>query len=243
MQNIYIIGDVHGCYRSLLALIEQLPHKFDSKICFVGDLIDRGPASADVVEFVRARGYDAVMGNHEKRFVSNAKTALRCAKTGKFTSSNDPYAFFSLDESWLFNNGGEATLASYYRHGGARQCKEHLRFVSRLPIYLEYDLRDESGRVLVVSHSAVGRAWGIRHDAERAKSFAAHVLSGRGDDSSNDGIFNVYGHTPVKKPIIKEFSANIDLGCVYKKHWGEKARLCALEFPSKKIFTQECIDF
>ena len=55
MENIYIIGDVHGCYRSLLALIEQLPRKFDSKICFVGDLIDRGPASADVVEFVRAR--------------------------------------------------------------------------------------------------------------------------------------------------------------------------------------------
>ena len=124
-----------------------------------------------------------------------------------------------------------------------KQCKEHLRFVSRLPIYLEYDLRDESGRALVVSHSAVGRAWGIRHDAERAKSFAAHVLSGRGDDSANDGIFNVYGHTPVKKPVITEFSANIDLGCVYKKYWGEKARLCALEFPSKRIFTQECIDF
>ena len=243
MQNIYIIGDVHGCYRSLLALIEQLPHKFDSKICFVGDLIDRGPASSDVVEFVRTRGYDAVMGNHEKRFVSNAKTALRCAKTGKFTSSNDLYAFFSLDESWLFNNGGEATLASYYRHGGVKQCKEHLRFVSRLPIYLEYDLCDESGRALVVSHSAVGCAWGIRHDAERAKSFAAHVLSGRGDDSANDGIFNVYGHTPVKMPAITEFSANIDLGCVYKKHWGENARLCALEFPSKKIFTQENIDF
>ena len=130
MENIYIIGDVHGCYRSLLALIEQLPHKFDSKICFVGDLIDRGPASADVVELVHVRGYDAVMGNHEKRFVSNAKTALRCAKTGKFTSSNDPYAFFSLDENWLFNNGGKATLASYYRHRDVKQCKQHLRFVS-----------------------------------------------------------------------------------------------------------------
>ena len=243
MENIYIIGDVHGCYRSLLALIEQLPRKFDSKICFVGDLIDRGPASADVVEFVRAGRYDAVMGNHERSLVRNAKTALRCAKTGKFTSSNDPYAFFSLDESWLFNNGGEETLASYYRRGGVEQCKEHLRFVSRLPIYLEYDLRDESGRTLVVSHSAVGRMWSARYDDERKKSFAAHVLSGRGDDSANDGIFNVYGHTPVKKPVITEFSANIDLGCVYKNYWGEKARLCALEFPSKSIFTQENIDF
>ena len=243
MENIYIIGDVHGCYKSLLALIEQLPHKFDNKICFVGDLIDRGPASADVVEFVRAGGYDAVMGNHERSFVRNAKTALRCAKTGKFTSSNDPYAFFSLDESWLFNNGGKATLASYYRRRDVKQCKEHLRFVSRLPIYLEYDLRDESGRTLVVSYSAVGRMWSARYDDERKKSFAAHVLSGRGDDSANEGIFNVYGHTPVKKPVITEFSANIDPGCVYKNYWGEKARLCALEFPSKSIFTQENIDF
>nr|WP_314071597.1 metallophosphoesterase [uncultured Campylobacter sp.] len=243
MENIYIIGDVHGCYRSLLALIEQLPRKFDSKICFVGDLIDRGPASSDVVELVRAGGYDAVMGNHERSFVRNAKTALRCAKTGKFASSNDPCAFFSLDESWLFNNGGKATLASYYRRGGVEQCKEHLRFVSRLPIYLEYDLRDESGRTLVVSHSAVGRMWSARYDDERKKSFAAYVLSGRGDDSANDGIFNVYGHTPVKKPVITEFSANIDLGCVYKNYWGEKARLCAFEFPSKRIFTQENIDF
>ena len=209
----------------------------------MGDLIDRGPASADVVEFVRAGRYDAVMGNHERSFVRNAKTALRCAKTGKFTSSNDPYAFFSLDESWLFNNGGEETLASYYRRGGVEQCKEHLRFVSRLPIYLEYDLRDESGRTLVVSHSAVGRMWSARYDDERKKSFAAYVLSGRGDDSANDGIFNVYGHTPVKKPVITEFSANIDLGCVYKNYWGEKARLCAFEFSSKKIFTQENIDF
>ena len=243
MENIYIIGDVHGCYRSLLALIEQLPRKFDSKICFVGDLIDRGPASSDGVELVRAGGYDAVMGNHERSFVRNAKTALRCAKTGKFASSNDPCAFFSLDESWLFNNGGKATLASYYRRGGVEQCKEHLRFVSRLPIYLEYDLRDESGRTLVVSHSAVGRMWSARYDDERKKSFAAYVLSGRGDDSANDGIFNVYGHTPVKKPVITEFSANIDLGCVYKNYWGEKARLCAFEFPSKRIFTQENIDF
>ena len=99
MENIYIIGDAHGCYRSLLALIEQLPRKFDSKICLVGDMIDRGPASADVVELVRVRGYDAMMGNHVRRFIRNAKTALRCAKTGKFTSSND---LFSLDESWLF---------------------------------------------------------------------------------------------------------------------------------------------
>ncbi|GAB1464879.1 hypothetical protein MASR2M54_03790 [Aliarcobacter cryaerophilus] len=42
MKNIYIVSDVHGCYKSLLALIEQFPNKQNSKIVFVGDLVDRG---------------------------------------------------------------------------------------------------------------------------------------------------------------------------------------------------------
>ena len=32
MKNIYIIGDGQGCYKTLLALINKLPNKFDSKI-------------------------------------------------------------------------------------------------------------------------------------------------------------------------------------------------------------------
>ena len=34
MDNIYIIGDVHGCYKTLLALINKLPNKQSSKIVF-----------------------------------------------------------------------------------------------------------------------------------------------------------------------------------------------------------------
>lgn len=52
MENIYIISDVHGCYKSLLALIEQFPNKQKSKIVFVGDLIDRGSNSCEVIELI-----------------------------------------------------------------------------------------------------------------------------------------------------------------------------------------------
>lgn len=41
-EPLYIIGDVHGCAKSLHALIEQLPQKDKSHLVFVGDLIDRG---------------------------------------------------------------------------------------------------------------------------------------------------------------------------------------------------------
>ena len=66
MKNIYIIGDVHGCYKSLLALIEQFPNKQNSKIVFVGDLIDRGINSFEVIEFVTNNKYSCIMGSHEK---------------------------------------------------------------------------------------------------------------------------------------------------------------------------------
>jgi serine/threonine protein phosphatase 1 len=42
MEQIYIISDVHGSYKTLLALIDKLPNKQNSKICFIGDVINRG---------------------------------------------------------------------------------------------------------------------------------------------------------------------------------------------------------
>ena len=57
MEQIYIICDVHGCYKTLLALINQFPNKQNSKIVFVGDLIDKGKNTHDVIEFVKNNNY------------------------------------------------------------------------------------------------------------------------------------------------------------------------------------------
>ena len=69
MENIYIISDVHGCYKTLLALIDKLLNKKDSKIVFVDDLVDRGANSYDVIKFVIYNNYDWVLGSHEKMFL------------------------------------------------------------------------------------------------------------------------------------------------------------------------------
>lgn len=60
------IGDVHGCYDELIALLEKIQLIHDDELYFVWDLINKWPKSFEVVEFVRNRPNTfSVMGNHE----------------------------------------------------------------------------------------------------------------------------------------------------------------------------------
>lgn len=50
LTNTFVIGDVHGCYYTLLNLVKKLPS--DANLIFVGDLCDKGNFSKEVIEFV-----------------------------------------------------------------------------------------------------------------------------------------------------------------------------------------------
>ena len=229
MKNIYIISDVHGCYKSLKALINQFPNKENSKIVFVGDLIDRGASSCEVVKFIMDNNYDCVLGNHEEMFLEFAPS-----------KENED---LSNSKHWLFNCGGEQTLKSY-------TCKDEYYkqydFMKTLPLYLEYkDYKTLDNRYLVVSHSTVGKMWNLRNSTNKddVEEFNHFVKWSRWKNHDNEEIFNVYGHTIFQEALLNEYSCGIDLGCFYKnKEKLPNPRLCALEFPSMKIYTQESLE-
>lgn len=93
-----IIGDIHGCYRELLDLLDRAGLAQDDEIIAIGDIIDRGPDSAEVYDFFRRHpGARTIMGNHESKHLSIAVGELRANFSQLVTRSQigvEQYAAF-----------------------------------------------------------------------------------------------------------------------------------------------------
>ena len=112
MGRILAIGDVHGCHRALVTLLDVLALNSSDTVVFLGDAVDRGPNSKLVVDRILSLPETCkvifITGNHEEM--------MRDAISGR-----------GLVNQWL-RAGGQATLDSY--DGSLENVPpDHIRFL------------------------------------------------------------------------------------------------------------------
>jgi serine/threonine protein phosphatase 1 len=128
------IGDIHGCSTALRTLLEAIdPHPQDT-IVTLGDYVDWGPDSRDVIEqlicLAKRCNLIPLLGNHEEMLLEalDSESKLR---------------------TWL-DRGGEETLNSYPYEGGEdiipwnhvefiRKCREFYETSTHIFVHANYD--------------------------------------------------------------------------------------------------------
>lgn len=184
----YVVGDIHGCANKLKKLL-KLIEDFDQLI-FVGDYIDRGPSSKEVLDIImdfdKSDNVIALKGNHEDMCV---------------------YAHLGIDFfNWSFRNGGKETIKSF----DGNIPENYLKWMKDLPEKFENDL----GYFI---HA--GMMPGIPFEEQHRDDILwlrEPFLST--DFKWNKVIY--HGHTPVKEVDIKSNRVNVDTGCVYNNYKG-----------------------
>lgn len=229
MNRRIAVGDIHGCQATLKTLLEEkIKLTFNDQIYCVGDLIDRGPSSRDVLDYLihlKKQGYQifSLRGNHEDMLLK----AL------------DDISFM---QAW-FANGAEETLRSFnipetliYDYEGLKSIPEnYISFLESLPYY--YDLGD-----YLIVHA------GLNFNAEDIFKDLNSMLWIRHMEYSAEKAGNriiIHGHTPIPLALIKPYITfqknkilNIDSGCVYNDLPGYGI-LTGLNLDTRELYTQE----
>ncbi|RYZ56208.1 MAG: polynucleotide kinase-phosphatase [Sphingobacteriales bacterium] len=221
-----IIGDVHGCYDELCTLLGYLGCQVDKdrhrvittngrKLVFVGDLVDRGPASPSVMKLVMQAVADdmalCVPGNHDMKLLR-------------------------------YLNGKDVQLRHGLEQTVIQLATEDTTFREKLKVFLEglishYVL--DGGR-LVVAHAGLKEEMQGRGSGAVREFCLYGETTGEIDEFGLPVRYNwaaaykgsamvVYGHTPVPQAEWFNNTIDIDTGCVFG------GKLTALRYPEKEL--------
>lgn len=78
IQNTLIIGDIHGCFYGLQALLDRIGLSAGDEVISIGDMVDRSPETPQVVDFFKSTHHvRGIMGNHERKHVRGARHEVK----------------------------------------------------------------------------------------------------------------------------------------------------------------------
>lgn len=190
-----VIGDIHGCYYTLIELFGKIKGKYpDADVYSVGDLVDRGNFSYEVVDFFITEKIKFTPGNHDYMFYFFIK-----------------YPVSDFGRTWLYN-GYETTIASYDNR--FEKVQAHLDFIKEQPLYL--NLRD-----CFISHAGISRYYKSKVPKEyrenlnsldelvKTEFYSEHGVLWTRDELLDLGKLQVVGHTRHPEVTHKKYNNSI----------------------------------
>ncbi|MHB8790259.1 MAG: metallophosphoesterase family protein [Desulfobulbaceae bacterium] len=194
MRKTYVIGDIHGCYESLLNQLELVDCARGTLI-FLGDYINRGPDSQKVVSLVIQLKKElprviTLLGNHEAMFL-------------RYLQGEGQQIFLRI--------GGQNTLKSYGidpMRGNDHNIyipEEHMAFFNNLLLNWEDDK-------YIFVHA--GLQPGV-HLSMQTKDWCLWARDEFISSAYNFGKRVIFGHTVFAEPLMRAEKVGIDTGAVY----------------------------
>ena len=217
IMRTYVIGDIHGQLELLKALHERIARDNAARgggghLVHVGDLIDRGPDSRGVVDYLMrgqmaGRPWTVLKGNHDRflpRFAAQPDWIDPGLASGRHW----------LDHTTL---GAGPTLASYGVERGDRPHaavledtlkavpEAHLRWLDQLPLFHRLPQA-------VIVHAGMRPGVPLERQTEHDLLW---IRQGFLDDASDHGVLVVHGHSPVHRVTHFGNRLAVDTGAAY----------------------------
>ena len=204
-QRVYAVGDIHGCLERLVSLHEQIAADLAARpveqawLIHLGDYVDRGPESAQVVEWLLAGPPVPdvtcvnLMGNHEEMMLA----AIAATEQGPASH-------------WLTNGGADALMSwgvprnASYATWATFIPKSHLIFLRDLALH------HTVGPYLFV-HAGIRPGVPIERQARADMLWIREPFL---SSKTNHGMVVVHGHTPRQEPSVRPNRIGIDTGAV-----------------------------
>jgi len=235
----WVIPDVHGCLLTLRSLVEDLIGlQKDDSLIFLGDLIDRGPSSKGVIDYIwklQESGIktSVIKGNHEEYMAKvfrdeESKTGVRRMLGLKSVSFKD----------WMLYGGAE-TMSSFNAYNVAAIPEKYIEWIESLDFYMQW-------KNFLIVHA------GFNFEIEDIFSDTQSMMWIR-DYKIDPGKLGsrkiIHGHVPVTLEFINQsiFSNSflfIDLdNGVYITDKPGYGNLLALELNTMELLVQPNLDF
>ena len=188
MSRTIVVGDVHGCYDELLALVERAALKESDRVVCVGDLVVKGEKSREVLElFMSDARFSSVLGNHDRALVEHWKGERRELKPAQercraeLEDGRERYAAFLEGLPAYIDLGSHVVVHAGLRPGVALEDQSVEDLTELRTLGPDRTSRD-------------GVAWYEVYDGDRVALF---------------------GHWPTWPPRRGPRAIGLDTGCVY----------------------------